>query len=152
MGIKIAFVAIVAVIIGGLIIFMRFDFSDATHAHSESHSHGELRVIPVDQAAPTIELRATPDATDGYNLHLDVDGFAFSPERTGEQTDAVEGHAHLYVNGTKIGRVYGNWVHLSAKMLEPGKNLIRITLNDNLHHNWGVGETPIEAVIKLSGQ
>ena len=152
MGIKIAFAALVALVIGGLAVFMTLDFSDAAHVHSDKHSHVENRAIPDGQTAPTIALRAVPDTMEGYNLHLDIDGFTFSPERTGEKTDAVEGHAHLYVNGTKIGRVYGNWVHLSENLLEPGKNLIRVTLNDNRHHSWAVGSSPIEAVIELSSQ
>ena len=152
MGIKIAFAALVALNIGGLAVFMTLDFSEAAHVHSDQHSHSEIRAIPDGRTTPTIALRAVPDTMDGYNLHLDVDGFTFSPERTGEKTDAVEGHAHLYVNGTKISRVYGNWIHLSASFLEPGKNLILVTLNDNQHNSWAVGSNPIEAVIELSSQ
>ncbi|HEY9597498.1 MAG TPA: hypothetical protein V6D33_07495, partial [Cyanophyceae cyanobacterium] len=44
-----------------------------------------------------------------------------------------EGHAHLYVNGKKLTRLYGSWYYLSN--LTPGSHKITVTLNTNRHEN-----------------
>ena len=127
-------------------------FAAGDHGHSQSHAHGDLRNVPDGHAVPTVKLEAARDASDGYNLHLMVENFTFSPARTGQHSAAVEGHAHLYVNGVKIGRVYGTWVHVPAKLLKPGHNDIRVSLNDNQHGAWAHEGKAIEAVIGLAGQ
>jgi hypothetical protein len=120
------------------------------HTHGHTAKHGEMREAPAD-SAPAISIEAIADPSDGYNLHLQVEGFAFSPRRTGHKTDALEGHAHLYVNDVKIGRVYGPWLHLPAKLLAPGTNLVRVSLNDNTHSPLALDGQPLEAVIELPG-
>ena len=152
MGIKIAFWAIIAVIVGGLAFFLSDELigKPEPHVHDDTHAHGELRAIAQGQVAPTVSVQAFADTIDGYNLQISVENFAFSPENTGTETDTVEGHAHLYVNGVKIGRVYGEWVHLPSKYLRSGVNEIRVTLNDNMHNDWGVDGVAIDAVVEVS--
>ncbi|MDH3668638.1 MAG: hypothetical protein OEN23_17070 [Paracoccaceae bacterium] len=118
---------------------------------SHGHAHGGLREAPAGLPAPGLTVEAIADPGDGYNLNLIVQNFAFSPEHAGQPTEAVEGHAHLYVNGAKIGRVYGPWVHLPDKLLAPGENEIRISLNDNTHRAWSAGGKPVEARLTLQG-
>ncbi|MDH3668989.1 MAG: copper chaperone PCu(A)C [Paracoccaceae bacterium] len=124
---------------------------DQSHSHSHAQAHGELRNVPDGSVVPSIKLEAIADASDGYNLHLVVENFTFSPARIGEHSEAVEGHAHLYVNDVKIGRVYNTWVHLPSKLLKPGNNQIRVSLNDNTHRAWAHDGKAIEAVIMLTG-
>ncbi len=118
---------------------------------SHGHAHVSSRDAPAGLPAPGLIVEAFADPGDGYNLNLIVKNFAFSPERTGQAAEAVEGHAHLYVNGTKIGRVYGPWVHLPDKFLAPGANEVRVSLNDNTHRAWSVGGAPVEARLTLQG-
>jgi hypothetical protein len=127
-----------------------FAVASGSHNHSHSQMHGELREIPAGKSVPSIKLEAVADMSDGYNLHLVVKNFTFSPALTGEHTEAVEGHAHLYVNGDKVGRVYSTWVHLPAKLLELGENEIRVSLNDNRHRAWAIEGMAIEAVAVLA--
>lgn len=120
--------------------------------HTHGHSHGHMREAPADTPAPELALEAIVDPGDGYNLRLMVENFTFSPERTGIATEAVEGHAHLYVNDVKIGRVYGAWLHLPDKLLMPGDNQVRVSLNDNTHRAWTIGGEPIQAILVLQGR
>lgn len=47
-----------------------------------------------------------------------------------------EGHAHLYVDGQKIARLYGKWYHIEE--LSPGQHEITVTLNANDHREYAV--------------
>lgn len=123
-----------------------------SHGSTQGHAQAEMREVAASVPAPELTVQAVTDPVDGYNVHLVVVNFAFSPERTGTATQAVEGHAHLYVNGVKIGRVYGTWLHLPDKLLAPGDNDIRISLNDNTHRAWAIGGAPVQASLVLQGR
>ena len=61
----------------------------------------------------------TPDPVMGWNVHMRTTGFTWLPRKAGS-ADPVwgEGHAHLYVDGEKVARPYGEWYHLGP--LDPG--------------------------------
>jgi hypothetical protein len=91
-------------------------------------------------------LSATPDPLMGVNVVVETTGFRWAPERaSGDHVDG-EGHAHLYVDGEKVGRVYGEWLHLQ---LEPGAHEIRVTLNGNDHRDYLVDGEPVEATVTV---
>jgi hypothetical protein len=96
------------------------------------HQHKNLE-IPVGQAVPTIDLMVFPDAVKGVNLEVKVANFRFAPEKVNQDSKATEGHAHLYVNGKKMTRLYGSWYYLAD--LQPGQHKITVTLNANGHEN-----------------
>ena len=123
--------------------------STADDQNHGRHQHGNAREIQ-GAAAPSLELRAVADSAGGYNLQLLVDNFRFSPENIGRATEAIEGHAHLYVNGQKKSRLYGPWFHLPEEWLQPGENIVRVTLNDNRHAPWTSDGRMIAAEIRLS--
>ncbi len=97
---------------------------------ADGHDHPPL-VVPTDQPAPSIAITVTPDPVSGWNLQLQTTNFEFAPERVNGESTFDEGHAHLFVNGEKRGRIYSNWHHITD--LAPGENLIRVTLNSNGH-------------------
>lgn len=122
-------------------------FAAGEHGH---HHHHEMRAVPAEAMAPTIALEVSADTMDGVNLYLDIAHFTFSPAMTGMESEAIEGHAHLYVNGEKIGRLYGTWAHLPGKLFTEGENMIRVSLNDNMHRAWAAEETAIEAMVTFT--
>ena len=67
----------------------------------------------------------------GWNIHVTTKNFRFSPENINKEPIEGEGHAHLYVDGKKISRLYNAWFHLSN--LSPGSHTLRVTLNANNH-------------------
>lgn len=112
------------------------------HGAGETHSHKTM-VIPQGQPAPTVNLDIKPDAMSGWNLQVKVTNFAFAPERINTKGVATEGHAHLYVDGKKVTRLYGPWYYLGN--LSPGEHTITVTLNGNGHEDLIYNGKPIQA-------
>ncbi|MGB6300837.1 MAG: hypothetical protein WBF90_32325 [Rivularia sp. (in: cyanobacteria)] len=108
--------------------------------HGE-HKHGKMEV-PQGQAVPTVDVVVLKDAKKGWNLQANVTNFEFAPEKVNQAAEAGEGHAHLFVNGKKITRLYSSWYYLEN--LEPGENKIKVTLNANDHADWASNGKVIE--------
>jgi len=97
-----------------------------------AHREEQTLAVPEGKAIPRVSLIVHPDARKGWNLEVKVSNFKFTPEKVNQDGNSSEGHAHLYVNGKKITRIYGNWYYLAS--LEPGRNKVKVTLNANNHH------------------
>ena len=92
----------------------------------------------------SVEMEATLDIVSGVNIRIIPHGFNFAPENVnGDHVDG-EGHAHVYVDGQKLIRVYTPWLHLDK--LEPGMREIKISLNANSHEAYTVNGELVEAV------
>ena len=163
---------IIGLIFGGGFGFTLAAVSDATldgHAHGQGssiqgtvvahaagdqgghqamgHDHDELLSLPQSADAPTLDVDIKADPLSGWNLHIQTTGFRFSPENASLDHVAGEGHAHVYVNGEKLGRYYSPWVHLDK--LPNGPVRIEVTLNANDHRKLAVAEKPLSAKIDL---
>ncbi|MEQ6249651.1 hypothetical protein ABMC89_12230 [Sulfitobacter sp. HNIBRBA3233] len=115
----------------------------AQHAETD---HARMHEEPVDLApadAPSLEVEVIKDPLAGYNLHVITEGFTFSPRNAGGAHVPGEGHAHVYANGVKLGRLYAPWVHLDG--LPQGPVEIEVTLTANDHRPLAAGGTPISA-------
>ncbi|MGF1567477.1 MAG: hypothetical protein ACFCVD_05310 [Nodosilinea sp.] len=97
---------------------------------TEEHGHGSAEISP-GQPVPTINLVAYPDPAMGWNLEIQTTNFRFAPEHVNQASQLGEGHAHLYINGEKISRIYGPWLHIPH--LPSGRNEITVGLNTNGH-------------------
>ncbi len=100
------------------------------HHQGDDHHHESLEV-PMGQPVPAIVLVVHPDAVRGWNLELQTTHFRFAPEQVNQANQPNVGHGHLYINGERISRVYGNWLHLPQ--LPPGRTEITVSLNANGH-------------------
>lgn len=104
---------------------------DQASNHGEAHKHEEVS-IPSGEQIPSIEGSVKKDHSGSWLLHIMTDNFKFTPEKAGlNEVNYSEGHAHLYVNGEKLNRLYGNYYNLGE--LEPGTYHIKVTLNANNH-------------------
>jgi len=106
------------------------------------HDHGMIQIAD-DQPPPSVAIAVTADTMGGFNIHLKVRDFRFTPQRTGDRPVRNEGHAHLFINGRKVARLYGPDRHLPASLLRPGINRLRVTLNANNHAIWALGKREI---------
>lgn len=86
--------------------------------------------------APTLDINVTKDPMAGYNLQVIVEGFEFAPKSASLAHVEGEGHAHVYANGVKLARLYGEWMHLDA--LPKGEVVIEVSLNTNDHRPLAV--------------
>jgi hypothetical protein len=110
-----------------------------------THPNHLVVQIPVDEPPPGVSVELLPDSVDGYNLHLTVRNFRFTPELVNAENVPNQGHAHLYINGEKIGRLYCEWAHLPRALFKDGINLVHIVLNANDHSSWGINGQAIGA-------
>lgn len=102
--------------------------------------------VPAGSVAPEVMLHASQDKNGGWNLHLMTHNFKFTPENSGTEDVMGEGHAHLFVNGKKIARIYSNWFHAS---LPKGKYKVKVNLTTNSHKDYYHNGQPIESEIEL---
>ena len=94
------------------------------------------------QNAPKLSINVTKDNKSGYNLKLTTSNFKFAPENASSKDIDGEGHAHVYVDGKKINRLYGPDYYLGE--LSKGQHEIRVSLNTNDHRGLSVGGKAIE--------
>ncbi len=99
------------------------------------HAHP---MVEVDQnkPLPSVSIEVLKDIKDGYNIRLMTKNFAFTPEKVNMTPVQGEGHAHIYINDVKIGRLYGEWFHIGSDKLKAGQNTLEVTLNTNDHGDW----------------
>ncbi|MCE2463079.1 MAG: hypothetical protein J4F46_04070 [Dehalococcoidia bacterium] len=120
--------------------------------HSEGGGHGtgqgsmsSMSHGPVESNVPIgVALTAEVEDGGGVNVHVMTEGWRWAPENVNGANADGEGHAHVYVDGEKIGRVYGPRYYLGR--LEPGERHIRVALNANAHNDLLAGGEPVEAM------
>lgn len=129
-----------------------FDGHDhGTHSHAtapgdvQSHDHDAMVDLPVD-GAPSLAVQLMADPVSGWNLHVQTEAFRFAPEHAGGPHVPREGHAHVYVDGVKIARLYGNWMHLAEL---PEAATVAVTLNSNDHKMLSVAGEVLRATATL---
>lgn len=101
-----------------------------TSMKDDQHMHAEVLELTNEEALPSVVLAVTKDPTLGWNAKVTLENFIFSPENVSTEHVLGEGHAHIYVNDTKINRIYGDWYHLSD--LTTGDEVsVRLSTNDH---------------------
>ena len=98
--------------------------------------------------APEIDLELFPLARGGYYLRLKTANFTFAPDKLDTAAVDNEGHAHLYIDGEKIARLFGEWHYLDA--LPDGAGELTVTLNANDHRVFAVDGQAISASLLLA--
>lgn len=118
------------------------------HANAEHTMHEHA---PVDVSAwpakPSLTLTAYKDTVSGWNLYIDPRHFEFAPTQVNLKNEIGKGHAHLYINNTKITRLYSSWYYLNN--LQPGIHTVTVSLNANDHGPLVLNEQPISATIAV---
>lgn len=114
--------------------------------------HGDMdHDTPLSLAAgpsvPTLAVMVHEDPAAGWNLHIMTENFTFSPQNASLAHVAGEGHAHIYINDVKLGRIYGPWVHLDA--LPDGEVTVEVTLNANDHRPLAVGDALLRQSVTI---
>ncbi|MFD3191666.1 hypothetical protein ACFMPD_15515 [Sedimentitalea sp. HM32M-2] len=114
-------------------------------AAAMTHDHGDAAAIdlPAGTNAPTVNIRVVQDPMSGWNLQVMTQNFRFAPDRASTGHVAGEGHAHVYLNGLKISRLYGDWLHIPA--LPRGDTQVTVSLNANDHSPLTVAGAPLSA-------
>ncbi|EPJ48098.1 MAG: hypothetical protein OFPII_07720 [Osedax symbiont Rs1] len=112
--------------------------------------------ISVGSLIPTLVLKAKVDAVSGLNLILNTQKIIIGYPRENIQAEYIDGklllngHAHLFINGNKIQRIYGAYVHVPNSLLKEGDNLLQVTLNSHRHENILVNGKIISSTVKAT--
>ncbi|MEX0652072.1 MAG: hypothetical protein WD509_02065 [Candidatus Paceibacterota bacterium] len=114
----------------------------------DSHvMHTVLSEVPEGSTAPTVTLEVLKDPKSGWNAKISTTGFSFAPEKASTNHVFGEGHAHIYVDGVKINRVYGEWYHLGV--LAEGSHEIRAELSGNDHSTYAQDGVKIDSTVVI---
>lgn len=117
----------------------------ATADGMEHNNHNQMVELTLDNA-PSLSVEVIEDPVSGWNLHVLTEAFQFTPENAGATHAMNEGHAHVYVDGIKIARLYGNWMHIAAL---PDAAEVSVTLNTNDHLTYSVDGKAISAAVNI---
>jgi hypothetical protein len=112
----------------------------AEQGHTHKHGHDKIEVSALADK-PSVTLHAMRDAKSGWNIHIQTINFRFAPENVNTHPTAGEGHAHLYINGKKLTRLYGPWFYLNG--LPAGAHSLQVTLNANDHSKLVLEGEPV---------
>lgn len=115
---------------------------DSGHGHPEAHPTEEMAV----------SLMVMEDAVEGWNVYITPEYMTWAPEKASSAHEDGEGHAHLYVDGQKIARVYGKAYHIAE--LPPGTHEISVDLNGNDHGPYTVNENKVtySVTVQVAGE
>ena len=117
---------------------------DDSSEHKEEHNLFEVS----SEDAPTVDFTAIEDQKSGWNIKLNTGKFTFAPDNVNKINTIGEGHAHLYVDGVKVARLYGPDFHYGESF--DGTKEFRITLNANDHSEYSVDGEVIEATKQVT--
>jgi len=106
--------------------------------------HGMSDAVGV-SPAPSITL-VPPDLVDGkgFEVGAALENFEFVIAPDDAAHVDGQGHAHIYLNGLKLGRLYEDRFNLGA--LSAGDYTLRVALNTNDHRPYADQDAPVEAV------
>ena len=107
------------------------------------HGMGKLHEPAEGETVPTLTLRLTADG-DGWIVTAETTGFAFSEDLVDQPHVPGTGHAHLYLDGLKLQRMYDPTARIGA--LPPGQHIVQVTLNTNDHQAYASGNETVTAM------
>ena len=119
------------------------DMADTGQDASGHHDHGTSVEVAEGVPVPTIAIEVTEDPVEGWNLRVRTTDFEIVPENVSTAHVDGEGHMHLYIDGEKVSRIYGEWHHIGA--LAPGEHEVRVELSSNDHSTLTAGGDIIDA-------
>ena len=120
----------------------------ATIIPSQAQSNGAISVHEITQeSAPKATLDVQKDPTGGFNVQVVTSNFVWRPEMASMQHVSGEGHAHVYLDGRKIMRIYNEWFHLNTYQFSTraGEQLLSIEFVGNDHAPYTIRGLPVGA-------
>jgi hypothetical protein len=122
-------------------------FEVPAHEHS-GHDHDVPESQEVEGTVPDLSIDVVEDPKSGFNAFVTVEGLELSAEQAGDHHVDGVGHLHVYVNGQKLGRLYGEAMHIPA--LPSGSVEISVQAFTNDHRPYTVDGQPVQASTRLT--
>ncbi len=111
-----------------------------------AYSDGAITIHEVAQeVAPKASLKIKKDPTGGFNVHVSSSNFVWRPESASREHFVGEGHAHVYLDGRKIMRIYNEWFHLNTYQFatRAGEQIVSIEFVGNDHAPYTIQGIPV---------
>lgn len=108
-------------------------------------AHGMDRTLDLGpiEVAPKVMMDLRPEG-DGWAIKLDTGAFQLTETGVDGANIPGQGHAHLYLDGLKLERMYGPIAHIGA--LPVGQHIIQVILNSHDHRAIYAGGKPVGAI------
>ena len=119
------------------------EMADMASENGRHHEHGSSVEVAEGVPVPTIAIEVSEDPVEGWNLRVLTTDFEIVPENVSTAHVDGEGHMHLYIDGEKVSRLYGEWHHIGP--LAPGEHEVRVELSANDHSTMAVDGDIIDA-------
>lgn len=113
-----------------------------TEEASAAHGEGALEEGPPG-APPGLDMTLAP-SEDGWEVRITPVNVSLSPDLADAPHRPGTGHAHLYLDGLKLQRLYGPTARIGA--LPQGQHTVKVTLNTNDHRTYAVNGEPVTAL------
>ncbi len=111
--------------------------------------HGSMDHGPAESAVPvSLDIAAQVSEGGGVHVPIEVDGWRWAPEEVNGPNSDGAGHAHIYADGVKLSRVYGDYHYIQG--LEPGVREIKVSLNSNDHSELTWQGSKLESVVSVT--
>ena len=134
-------------------VFAAGKMEDADHSGEHGHDGAAAETFVSDDPV-SVSITAEVDAQGSVDVAIAAEGMRFAPELVDQAHTAGAGHAHIYVDGVKLSRVFESSYHIES--LPPGDHEIRVSLNTNDHrdlvYNGRVAEDTITVTVPDVGQ
>ena len=113
----------------------------------DGHSHDQPSVV-VSETPIGVTITAEADSQGGVDVQIATEGFTFTPDLVDQPHTPGVGHAHIYVDGEKLDRVFDSHYHIDP--LPPGEHEIRVSLNTNDHSELMFDGAKAESTVKVT--
>lgn len=111
-------------------------------AHAAHGADTTLDLGPV-EVAPKVVMDLRP-VGEGWDVTLDTGAFTLTADGLDGPNVPGKGHAHLYLGGLKLQRLYGPTAHIGA--LPKGQHILQVILNTHDHRAIHAGGNPVGAI------
>ena len=121
----------------------------STQARIASAMMDHSNMAGIETPEVTLDLQAvgTP-GRDGLSGRVEVEGVTLIARASDASHVPGEGHAHVYLNGLKLQRLYG--ADFATGTLLPGNYNLTVTLNGNDHRPYIANGEPISASLTFT--
>ncbi len=122
---------------------------DSPNMSGGAMDHGSTDHGPAESAVPvSVDISAEVAENGGVHVGINTEGWRWAPEEVNGANSDGAGHAHIYADGVKLSRVYGNYHYIPA--LEAGTREIKISLNSNDHSELMWQGELLESVVPVT--
>ena len=122
-----------------------------TESGDSAGDHHHAPGVPdevVSETPISLTVAAEADAEGSIDVHIETEGFRFARELVDQDHTPGTGHAHIYMDGEKLGRVFESEYRIADA--PPGEHEVRVTLNTNDHSELVYNGKKLSATVTVN--